>query len=135
MYLLLINVFYGPNLLNTYIPFLNLLLYCLYLGGKTPDVGSRTYSQIMQEQKLKGEENEVRKTIIDKSKDGSLKTNGDSKGTVRKRGRWDQVVQNGDSSGVPAKKKSNSAPWEEVIIVNLMRIIIYILYKISIHFF
>jgi len=68
----------------------------------------------MQEQKLKGEENEVRKTIIDKAKDGSLKTNGDSKGTIRKRGRWDQVVQNGDSSGVPAKKKTNSAPWEEV---------------------
>jgi len=69
----------------------------------------------MQEQKLKGEENEVRKTIIDKAKDGNLKTNGDSKGTVRKRGRWDQVVQNGDSSGVPAKKKTNSStPWEEV---------------------
>lgn len=91
-------------------------LYWVCLGGKTPDVGSRTYSQIMQEQKLKGEENEVRKTIIDKSKDGSLKTNGDSKGTVRKRGRWDQVVQNGDSSGVPAKKKTSSAPWEEVIV-------------------
>jgi splicing factor 3B subunit 1 len=84
------------------------------LGGKTPDVGSRTYSQIMQEQKLKGEENEVRKTIIDKAKDGNLRTNGEAKGTVRKRGRWDQVVQNGDSSGVPAKKKTNSAPWEEV---------------------
>lgn len=82
-------------------------------GGKTPDVGSRTYSQIMQEQKLKGEENEVRRTIIDKAKDGNLKTNGDAKGTVRKRGRWDQVVQNGDSSGVPAKKKTNSTPWEE----------------------
>lgn len=84
------------------------------LGGRTPVIGSRTYSQIMQEQKLKGEENEVRKTIIDKAKDGSLKTNGDSKGLVRKRGRWDQVVQNGDSSGVPAKKKTNSALWEEV---------------------
>jgi len=69
----------------------------------------------MQEQKLKGEESEVRKTIIDKAKDGSLKTNGDSKGgTVRKRGRWDQIVQNGDSSGVPAKKKSSTTPWEEV---------------------
>jgi len=68
----------------------------------------------MQEQKLKGEENEVRRTIIDKAKDGNLKTNGDSKGTVRKRGRWDQVVQNGDASGVPAKKKTNSTPWEDV---------------------
>lgn len=99
----------------TVIIFQTLILFILsFIGGKTPDVGSRTYSQIMQEQKLKGEENEVRKTIIDKAKDGSLKTNGDSKGIVRKRGRWDQVVQNGDSSGVPAKKKTSSAPWEEV---------------------
>lgn len=29
-------------------------------GGKTPDVGSRTYTQIMREQMLKGEESEVR---------------------------------------------------------------------------
>lgn len=103
----------------SYIHFICIVMLLLIIikfcsGGKTPDVGSRTYSQIMQEQKLKGEENEVRKTIIDKAKDGSLKTNGDSKGTVRKRGRWDQVVQNGDSSGVPAKKKSSSTPWEEV---------------------
>lgn len=97
------------------IQFFHITNYFSLSGGKTPDVGSRTYSQIMQEQKLKGEENEVRKTIIDKAKDGNLKTNGDSKGTVRKRGRWDQVVQNGDSSGVPAKKKTNSTtPWEEV---------------------
>lgn len=90
------------------------MIHVSFLGGKTPDIGSRTYSQIMQEQKLKGEESEVRKTIIDKAKDGSLKTNGDSKGTARKRGRWDQVVQNGDSSGVPVKKKSSTTPWEEV---------------------
>jgi GTPase SAR1 family protein len=29
-------------------------------GGKTPDVGSRTYTEIMKEQLLKGEETEVR---------------------------------------------------------------------------
>lgn len=32
---------------------------CLIAGGKTPDVGSRTYTEIMKEQLLKGEENEV----------------------------------------------------------------------------
>lgn len=35
--------------------------YFLHLlsGGKTPDVGSRTYTDIMREQQLKGEESEV----------------------------------------------------------------------------
>jgi len=31
----------------------------LLTGGKTPDVGSRTYTEIMREQMLKGEEMEV----------------------------------------------------------------------------
>lgn len=29
------------------------------IGGKTPDIGSRTYTEIMREQMLKGEEMEV----------------------------------------------------------------------------
>jgi hypothetical protein len=29
-------------------------------GGKTPDLGSRTYTEIMKEQLLRGEETEVR---------------------------------------------------------------------------
>lgn len=33
-------------------------------GGKTPDVGSRMYSQIMREQMLKGEESEVSEILI-----------------------------------------------------------------------
>lgn len=33
--------------------------FCSSIGGKTPDVGSRTYSQIMREQQLRGEESEV----------------------------------------------------------------------------
>lgn len=32
----------------------------LILGGKTPDVGSRTYTEIMKEQYLRAEETEVR---------------------------------------------------------------------------
>ncbi|XP_055840531.1 splicing factor 3B subunit 1 isoform X1 [Episyrphus balteatus] len=73
-------------------------------GGKTPDVGSRTYTDIMREQLLKGEENELRKKIVEKSKDGTLMkaVNGDGskQPEQRKRGRWDQTVS---ESFVPAK--------------------------------
>ena len=34
---------------------------CVIAGGKTPDVGSRTYTEIMREQLLRGEETEVSK--------------------------------------------------------------------------
>lgn len=94
-------------------------------GGKTPDLNARGYTQIMKEQILKGEENEVndingktvylienhlflsifqlRKKLLEKSKDGSLKvTNGDSKTVPKKRGRWDQT----EEVAVPAKKKT-----------------------------
>lgn len=33
-------------------------------GGKTPDFGSRTYTEIMKEQLLKGEEVEVRLIFV-----------------------------------------------------------------------
>lgn len=79
----------------------------------------------MKEQILKGEENEVRlycnnkyvrvvifnmlqlrKKIVEKSKDGSLKvTNGEAKTAPKKRGRWDQTVE---ESPVPSKKKTLS---------------------------
>lgn len=102
-------------------------------GGKTPDTGSRTYTQIMREQMLKGEESEVklllnsrilfsfiisfflfqfqlRKKILEKAKDGTLQQsrNGDSYKTVepRKRGRWDQTI---DEQFVPAKKTASEA--------------------------
>jgi len=39
--------------------FVNLILSCCSSGGKTPDVGSRTYTDIMREQQLRGEEKEV----------------------------------------------------------------------------
>ncbi|XP_065366144.1 splicing factor 3B subunit 1 isoform X1 [Calliphora vicina] len=87
-------------------------------GGKTPDVGSRTYTDIMREQMLKGEESELRRKIIEKSKDGTLlKTVPDPpKEGGRKRGRWDQTVSD---SFVPAKvaatPSSAATPtWEEV---------------------
>lgn len=92
-------------------------------GGKTPDVGSRTYTDIMREQMLKGEETELRRKILEKSKEGTLvktsSSNGESapsKEGGRKRGRWDQTVSD---SFVPAKvaatPSSAATPtWEDV---------------------
>ncbi|XP_004535089.1 splicing factor 3B subunit 1 [Ceratitis capitata] len=88
-------------------------------GGKTPDIGSRTYPDIMREQMLKGEESELRRKIQEKSKDGTLlkSSNGEvpKETTTRKRGRWDQTVS---ESFVPAKVSAtpNSAAtptWED----------------------
>ncbi|KAF5283690.1 hypothetical protein FQR65_LT13761 [Abscondita terminalis] len=80
-----------------------------HVSGKTPDLNARGYTQIMKEQILKGEENELRKKLIEKSKDGSLKasTNGETKSTSKKRGRWDQTVE---ESPVPSKKKTLAVP-------------------------
>ncbi|XP_046992506.1 splicing factor 3B subunit 1 [Schistocerca americana] len=74
-------------------------------GGKTPDLGSRTYTEIMKEQLLRGEETELRKKLVEKSKEGTLKavTNGEvAKAAVKRRGRWDQT---GGEEAVPVKKK------------------------------
>ncbi|XP_014230463.1 splicing factor 3B subunit 1 [Trichogramma pretiosum] len=68
-------------------------------GGKTPDVGSRTYTEIMKEQRLKEDESELRKKLIEKSKDGTLKTNGEAPAVPKKRGRWDQT----DETPTPKK--------------------------------
>lgn len=94
----------------------------------------------MREQMLKGEETQVykiwlfsipnrnynvlflfqlRKTIQEKAKDGSLKsTNGSSvmasaKVEQRKRGRWDQTI---DEQFVPAKKsmQASTVNWDDV---------------------
>lgn len=65
-------------------------------GGKTPDIGSRTYTQIMKEQYLHAEETQLRKKLIERAREGTLKavqqSNGDTtKPTATKRkGRWDQ---------------------------------------------
>jgi len=65
-------------------------------GGKTPDVGSRGYADIMREQSLKSQEADFRKQIAEKAKDGSLKvseSNGanGAKAAPKRRGRWDQT--------------------------------------------
>ncbi|XP_035742278.1 splicing factor 3B subunit 1-like isoform X1 [Vespa mandarinia] len=68
-------------------------------GGKTPDIGSRTFTEIMREQLLKGEETELRKKLAEKAKEGTLKANGEPKPVPKKRGRWDQT------DDVPTSKK------------------------------
>ena len=65
-------------------------------GGKTPEVGSRGYADIMREQSLKSQEADYRKQIAEKAKDGSLKvseSNGanGAKAAPKRRGRWDQT--------------------------------------------
>ncbi|CAH1396459.1 unnamed protein product [Nezara viridula] len=81
-------------------------------GGKTPDIGSRTYTEIMKEQILRGEENEIRRKMVEKAKEGTLKpvttTNGEVK--AKKRGRWDQTV---DTDASAPKKKAADATWEK----------------------
>lgn len=95
------------------------LLEFLISGGKTPDVTSRTYTEIMREQQIRGEEAELRKKIQEKAKDGTLKTsNGDaSRSEPKKRGRWDQTI---DEQFVPAKKAAAGAmtpTWETDVCV------------------
>lgn len=49
---------------------------------------------------------QLRKKLIEKSKDGTLKiANGETKSAPKKRGRWDQTV---DEAMVPTKKKTLS---------------------------
>ncbi|XP_046390024.1 splicing factor 3B subunit 1 isoform X1 [Ischnura elegans] len=78
-------------------------------GGKTPDIGSRTFTEIMREQLLRGEETELRKKLAEKAKDGTLKpvSNGDApKAAPKKRGRWDQTAE--ETPTQPSKKKAAS---------------------------
>lgn len=39
-------------------------IFFIIAGGKTPDVGSRTYTEIMKEQYLRAEETEVSKNTL-----------------------------------------------------------------------
>lgn len=85
-------------------------------GGKTPDVGSRTYTEIMREQQLRGEENEIRKKMMEKAKDGTLKPVVEEPAPVaKKRGRWDKTADG--IAAVPAKKKAvqvqSESAWEK----------------------
>ncbi|CAG9114300.1 unnamed protein product [Plutella xylostella] len=75
-------------------------------GGKTPDVGSRTYTEIMKEQYLRAEETELRKKLIERAREGTLKPVAQSNGEAAKpaqakrKGRWDQ-----SSEDTPTVKK------------------------------
>jgi splicing factor 3B subunit 1 len=42
-------------------------------GGATPDIGSRGYSDIMREQQLRKEEADLKRQMVDRAKEGSLK--------------------------------------------------------------
>ncbi|XP_054285703.1 splicing factor 3B subunit 1 isoform X1 [Macrosteles quadrilineatus] len=85
-------------------------------GAKTPDVGSRTYTEIMREQLLRGEESELRKKLVEKAKEGTLKpvANGDSKPAPKKRGRWDQTADGDSTPSAPKKNKlPTDSPWDK----------------------
>ncbi|CAH2990692.1 unnamed protein product [Chilo suppressalis] len=78
-------------------------------GGKTPDVGSRTYTEIMKEQYLRAEETELRKKLLERAREGTLKpvaqSNGEApKSAAKRKGRWDQ-----SSDDTPLAKKTISA--------------------------
>ncbi|CAH0701798.1 unnamed protein product [Spodoptera exigua] len=78
-------------------------------GGKTPDVGSRTYTEIMKEQYLRAEETELRKKLLERAREGTLKpvaqSNGEAtKPASKRKGRWDQ-----SSEDTPVAKKTVSA--------------------------
>ncbi|CAG0896456.1 unnamed protein product [Darwinula stevensoni] len=84
-------------------------------GGKTPDINSRTYAAILKEQSLKAEEHELRKRLVEKTKDGTLKTQTVSNGDVprqapRKRARWDVTTEEGTPT--VAVKQKKSANWD-----------------------
>ncbi|XP_037503590.1 splicing factor 3B subunit 1 [Rhipicephalus sanguineus] len=79
-------------------------------GGKTPDMKSRTYTVIMQEQALTKDQAELRRKLADKAKAGELQSvpsNGEVKQAAPavKRRRWDQAGD--ETPQTPAKKKSS----------------------------
>ncbi|CAN8020924.1 unnamed protein product [Ixodes persulcatus] len=78
-------------------------------GGKTPDMKSRTYTVIMQEQALNKDQAELRRKLADKAKSGDLQSvpsNGEAvkQAAPAKRRRWDQ---SGEETPQAAKKKSS----------------------------
>nr|CAG4648472.1 EOG090X00GC [Polyphemus pediculus] len=94
-------------------------------GGKTPLAGARTFEQIVREQQLRAEDQEVRRKIAEKAKDGTLKAvttsslNGDSKesGSRKRSARWDQTGDDGPTAAaatpvsIPTPKKKMPT-WE-----------------------
>lgn len=110
------------------------VLFFAYLwsipGGKTPDVGSRSYMEIMREQQLKGEEAEVcqtntksppindltrspslfqlRKKIQEKAKDGTLKVSSSSSSSS-------SSAANGDASKAPVAEAKKRGRWDQTV--------------------
>ncbi|XP_058126627.1 splicing factor 3B subunit 1-like [Anopheles ziemanni] len=78
-------------------------------GGETLDVGSRTYMEIRREQIMKGEEEQLRRKIQEKVKDGTLKIS--SKGPHKQHSQLDQALE---EHSIPQKESSMpiSATWE-----------------------
>ena len=64
---------------------------CSFLGGKTPDVTSRTFSHVMKEGYLQKDTADVRQQLQEKAKTGDLHAlgNGGAVAPARKKGRWD----------------------------------------------
>ena len=84
-------------------------------GGKTPEVGSRGYAEIMKEQQLRGHEADLRKQMAEKAKEGTLQAVADSNGAAAKaapkrKGRWDQTT---DETPAKAAKKPAAAFFAE----------------------
>uniref|UniRef100_T1IVP7 Splicing factor 3B subunit 1 n=1 Tax=Strigamia maritima TaxID=126957 RepID=T1IVP7_STRMM len=85
-------------------------------GGKTPDQGSRTYKEIMQELALRKDQEEFRRKLAEKAKSGDLKykakgapvATAAAAAAPAKRRRWDQAV----GEDTPTSKKSKTSSWD-----------------------
>ncbi|XP_046846232.1 splicing factor 3B subunit 1-like [Xenia sp. Carnegie-2017] len=80
---------------------------------KTPDpsqMKGRSYPDILMEQRMRKEEVETRKEILEKAKSGELQVKVPAKPVEKKRRRWDQQ-QGGDDEAPVAKKKSGT--WDQ----------------------
>ncbi|XP_055329437.1 splicing factor 3B subunit 1-like isoform X2 [Paramacrobiotus metropolitanus] len=80
------------------------------MGGKTPDVASRTFSHVMREQGVKRDTQEVRQQLAEKAKAGELHSvgNGEAKPAAKKRARWD--VATPDVTAVASVSGSEATP-------------------------
>ncbi|KFB37807.1 AGAP000178-PA-like protein [Anopheles sinensis] len=83
-------------------------------GGKTLDVGSRTYKEIRREQIMKGEEEQLRRKILEKAKDGTLKIT--SKGSHNHHSQLDQALEEHSMTQkeflVPTWEIENTPDWQ-----------------------
>ena len=86
----------------------------LFSGGKTPDVRSRTYIQIAQEQALKKQQKLIHGQLSDLAKAGELKVSKEpvsEKPGERKR-RWDLSSAETVVASQGPRKKIQTASWD-----------------------